>query len=302
MIGNMSPHLKRLEAEAIWIIREVVAEFGKPVMLYSIGKDSSVMLHIALKAFFPGRLPFQLLHIDTGWKFREMIEFRDRWTRELGVDLIVHVNEEGRARGVNPIDSGSALHTLVMKTEALKQALDRHGFDAALGGARRDEEKSRAKERVVSVRTSTQEWDPAKQRAEFWRLYNCRLHAGESIRAFPLANWTELDVWRYIELERIPVVSLYFAKPRPVVEREGLLIVVDDERMPLAPDERPRARCVRFRSLGCYPLTAAIESEATTLDAVIAELQASRRSEREGRVIDMDESASMERKKREGYF
>jgi sulfate adenylyltransferase subunit 2 len=302
MIGNMSPHLKRLEAEAIWIIREVVAEFGKPVMLYSIGKDSSVMLHIALKAFFPGRLPFQLLHIDTGWKFREMIEFRDRWTRELGVDLIVHVNEEGRARGVNPIDSGSALHTLVMKTEALKQALDRHGFDAALGGARRDEEKSRAKERIFSFRGPCHTWEPRSQRPELWRLYNTRLRSGESMRVFPLSNWTELDIWEYILAENIPVVPLYLAARRPIVERSGNLIMVDDARLPLAHDEEPQHRLVRFRTLGCYPLTGAILSQATSTADIVREIRASQRSEREGRVIDLDDTASMERKKREGYF
>jgi sulfate adenylyltransferase subunit 2 len=302
MIGDLSPHLKRLEAEAIWIIREVVAEFSNPVMLYSIGKDSSVMLHIALKACFPARLPFQLLHIDTGWKFREMIEFRDRRTRELGVELIVHVNEEGRARGINPIDFGSAQHTLVMKTEALKQALDRHGFDAALGGARRDEEKSRAKERIFSFRGPSHTWEPRSQRPELWRLYNTRLRRGESMRVFPLSNWTEFDIWEYILAEDIPVVPLYFAARRPIVRRSGNLIMVDDARLPLSRGEEPEHLFVRFRTLGCYPLTGAIMSQATSTADIVREIQASQRSEREGRVIDLDESASMERKKREGYF
>jgi sulfate adenylyltransferase subunit 2 len=302
MFLGPASHLRNLESESIHIIREVAAECRSVVLLYSIGKDSSVLLHLALKAFYPAKLPFPVLHIDTGWKFREMIEFRDKTAARLGIDLLVHTHQEGKRLGVNPFDHGATYYTRVMKTEALKRALRDHGFDAALGGARRDEEKSRAKERVVSVRTSTQEWDPAKQRAEFWRLYNCRLHAGESIRAFPLANWTELDVWRYIELERIPVVSLYFAKPRPVVEREGLLIVVDDERMPLAPDERPRARCVRFRSLGCYPLTAAVESSARTVAEIVAETERIRISERGGRLIDGDAEDSLEFKKREGYF
>ncbi len=297
-----SRHLKRLESEAIGILREAVAEFRNPVMLYSIGKDSSVMLHLARKAFHPGRLPFPLLHIDTGWKFREMIAFRDRIARALGLDLIVHVNEEGRARGINPITSGSALHTAVMKTEALKQALERWGFDAAFGGARREEEKSRAKERVFSLRSPDHGWNPRRQRPELWRLYNTRLSARETMRVFPLSNWTELDVWEYIAAERIPVVPLYFAAPRPVVRREGVWIMVDDERLPLAPGERPEWRRVRFRTLGCYPLTGAIESTAASVAEILAELRAARHSERQGRLIDGDEEAAMERKKREGYF
>ncbi|HZU91186.1 MAG TPA: sulfate adenylyltransferase subunit CysD [Stellaceae bacterium] len=297
-----SKHLRRLEAEAIGILREAVAEFRNPVMLYSIGKDSSVMLHLARKAFHPGRLPFPLLHIDTGWKFREMIAFRDKTARDLGLDLLVHTNEEGRARGINPITSGSALHTAVMKTEALKQALDRFGFDAAFGGARRDEEKSRAKERFFSLRSPEHGWNPKKQRPELWRLYNTRLGARETMRVFPLSNWTERDVWEYIALEGIPVVPLYFAALRPVVRREGVWIMVDDERLPLAPGERPEWRRVRFRTLGCYPLTGAIESAAANVAEILAELHASRHSERQGRLIDSDEEAAMERKKREGYF
>ncbi len=295
-------HLKRLEAESIGIMREVVAEFRNPVMLYSIGKDSSVMLHLARKAFFPGKPPFPLLHIDTGWKFREMIAFRDETARRLGLDLLVHTNEEGRARGINPITSGSALHTAVMKTEALKQALDRHGFDAAFGGARRDEEKSRAKERIFSLRSAEHAWNPKNQRPELWRLYNTRLRQGESMRVFPLSNWTELDVWEYIAEEQIPVVPLYFAKLRPVVGRDGVLIMVDDDRLPLEPGERPEMRLVRFRTLGCYPLTGAIESAAATPQDIVKELRQSRQSERQGRLIDNDEEAAMERKKREGYF
>jgi len=295
-------HLERLEAESIHIMREVVAECGRPVMLYSIGKDSAVMLHIALKAFAPGKLPFPLLHVDTTWKFREMIEFRDRRVRELGLDLIVHVNPEGLAQGIGPFTHGSAVHTDVMKTQALKQALDRYGFDAAFGGARRDEEKSRAKERVFSLRSAQHRWDPKRQRPELWHLYNARKNKGESLRVFPLSNWTELDVWQYIHLESIPVVPLYFAKPRPVVERSGALIMVDDERMPLAPGERPVERMVRFRTLGCYPLTGAIESTADTLPAIIEEMLLAATSERQGRVIDHDASASMEKKKQEGYF
>jgi sulfate adenylyltransferase subunit 2 len=295
-------YLRRLEAESIGIMREVAAEFRHPVMLYSIGKDSSVMLHLALKAFFPGKPPFPLLHIDTLWKFREMIAFRDATARRLGIELIVHTNEEGVRRGINPITSGSALHTQVMKTEALKQALDRHGFDAAFGGARRDEEKSRAKERVFSLRSSSHGWDPKNQRPELWGLYNTRLRAGESMRVFPLSNWTELDIWQYIAAERIPVVPLYFAKHRPVVARDGTWIMVDDDRLPLAPGERPHERRVRFRTLGCYPLTGAIEATATTADEIVAELRGARRSERQGRLIDSDEDAAMERKKREGYF
>jgi len=283
-------------------MRETVAEFARPVMLYSIGKDSSAMLHIAQKAFAPGRPPFPLLHIDTTWKFREMIAFRDATAARLGMELIVHVNEEGLRRGISPLASGSALHTQVMKTEALRQALDRGRFDAAFGGARRDEEKSRAKERIFSHRSAAHAWDPRNQRPELWRLFNTRLGRGESMRVFPLSNWTELDVWEYIRAEEIPVVPLYFAKERPVVERDGLLIMVDDERLPLAPGERPRLMRVRFRTLGCYPLTGAILSNADTVDAVIDEMRRTAQSERQGRVIDRDETASMERKKREGYF
>jgi sulfate adenylyltransferase subunit 2 len=298
-----SPHLKRLEAESIGIMREVVAAFRNPVMLYSIGKDSGVMLHIARKAFYPGRLPFPLLHVDTGWKFRDMIAFRDRIAAEYGLDLIVHTNADGVRRGINPISSGSALHTQVMKTEALKQALDAHGFDAAFGGARRDEEKSRAKERVFSFRTASHGWDPRDQRPELWRLYNTRIRAGESIRVFPLSNWTERDVWDYVLAEGVPVVPLYLARPRPVVRRGGAWIMVDDERLPLAPGEAPEMRSVRFRTLGCYPLSGAVESRAETLEAVVAEMRHdTRASERQGRLIDGDEEAAMERKKREGYF
>ncbi len=295
-------YLKRLEAESIHILRVVAAEPASPVMLYSIGKDSSVMLHLAQKAFFPARPPFPLLHIDTGWKFREMIAFRDATAKRLGWELLVHVNEEGRKRGVNPVASGSSIHTHVMKTEALKQALDRFGFDAAIGGARRDEEKSRAKERVFSFRTATHAWDPKNQRPELWHIYNTRVHKGESIRVFPLSNWTELDVWEYILAEQIPVVPLYFAKERPVVHRDGALIMVDDDRLPLAPGETPEMRLIRFRTLGCYPLTGAIESTADTLEKVVMEVSSSRMSERRGRLIDFDEKASMEKKKREGYF
>jgi sulfate adenylyltransferase subunit 2 len=295
-------HLKRLESESIGIMREVVAEFRNPVMLYSIGKDSSVMLHLARKAFFPGKPPFPLLHIDTGWKFSEMIAFRDETARRLGLNLLVHTNEEGKARGINPITSGSALHTTVMKTEALKQALDHHRFDAAFGGARRDEEKSRAKERVFSLRSAEHGWNPKNQRPELWRLYNTRLSEGQSMRVFPLSNWTELDVWEYIAVEQIPVVPLYFAKRRPVVKRQGVLIMVDDDRLPLQPGEHPEIRLVRFRTLGCYPLTGAIESTATTPSDIVEELHGSRWSERQGRLIDNDEEAAMERKKREGYF
>ena len=294
--------LRRLEAEAIYIMREAVAELAKPVMLYSIGKDSSVMLHVAQKAFFPGKPPFPLLHIDTTWKFREMLAFRDETAARLGMDLIVHVNESGLGAGVSPIASGSALHTQVMKTEALRQALDKWCFDAAFGGARRDEEKSRAKERIFSHRSTNHAWDPRNQRPELWRLFNTRVKPGESMRVFPLSNWTELDVWEYIRAENVPVVPLYFAKKRPVVERDGTLIMVDDERLPLLPGEAPRVMRVRFRTLGCYPLTGAIRSDADTLDAIIAEMRASTRSERQGRVIDHDEAASMEKKKREGYF
>ena len=283
-------------------MREVAVEFRNPVLLYSIGKDSSVMLHLARKAFFPGAPPFPLLHIDTGWKFRDMIVFRDETARRLGLDLVVHTNEEGKARGINPITSGSALHTAVMKTEALKQAIDRHGFDASLGGARRDEEKSRAKERIFSLRGAGHTWNPKNQRPELWRLYNTRLGDRESMRVFPLSNWTELDVWDYIAAEDLPIVPLYFAKLRPVVRRYGVWIMVDDDRLPLAPDERPELRWVRFRTLGCYPLTGAVESSAVTPSDVAAELRNTRYSERQGRLIDGDEEAAMERKKREGYF
>ncbi|MGC2086235.1 MAG: sulfate adenylyltransferase subunit CysD [Bradyrhizobium sp.] len=299
---TLPAHLRRLEAESIEIMREVVAEFKKPVMLYSIGKDSSVMLHLALKAFHPARLPFPLLHVDTTWKFRDMIAFRDATARRLGLDLIVHVNQDGVARGIDPISSGSSLHTHVMKTEALKQALDLHGFDAAFGGARRDEEKSRAKERIFSFRSKGHVWDPRNQRPELWNLYNTRIAPGESIRVFPLSNWTELDIWDYIACEAIPVVPLYFAAERPVVNRQGTLIMVDDARLPLEPGERPELRRVRFRTLGCYPLTGAIPSDAVSLDEILAEMRVSRFSERQGRLIDSDESASMEKKKKEGYF
>ena len=298
----LSAHLKRLEAESIGILREVAAEFRNPVMLYSIGKDSGVMLHLALQAFYPSKLPFPLLHVDTGWKFRDMIQHRDMITARYGVKLLVHTNAEGVARGINPIASGSQLHTQVMKTEALKQALDKWEFDAAFGGARRDEEKSRAKERVFSFRSVGHVWDPRNQRPELWSLYNTRISKGETIRVFPLSNWTELDIWQYTRAEDIPVVPLYFAAPRPVVKRDGLLIMRDDERMPLLPGEVEETRKVRFRSLGCYPLSAAIESEAETLDDIIAEMIATRTSERSGRLIDNDEAASMEKKKREGYF
>jgi sulfate adenylyltransferase subunit 2 len=295
-------HLKRLEAESIHIIREVAAEFQNPVMLYSIGKDSSVMLHLAMKAFYPAKPPFPLLHVDTTWKFREMIQFRDETAKRLGLDLIVHVNEDGLRRGINPFDSGSSLHTQVMKTEALKQALDKYKFDAAFGGARRDEEKSRAKERVFSFRTATHAWDPKNQRPELWHVYNTRINKGESIRVFPLSNWTELDVWQYVLAENIPIVPLYFAKKRPVVERDGTLIMVDDDRMKLHAGEVAENRLVRFRTLGCYPLTGAIESSAASLEEIVTEMFTARTSERQGRVIDHDEKASMEKKKKEGYF
>jgi sulfate adenylyltransferase subunit 2 len=295
-------HLRRLEAESIEIMREVVAEFKNPVMLYSIGKDSSVMLHLAVKAFYPAPLPFPLMHIDTTWKFREMIAFRDQIVRRLGVNLIVYVNREGLERGVSPIASGSSLHTHMMKTEALKQALDLHGFDAAFGGARRDEEKSRAKERIFSFRSHGHVWDPRNQRPELWNLFNTRIDPGETIRVFPLSNWTELDVWHYIMLENIEVVPLYFAKSRPVVMRGGTWIMVDDGRLPLQPGEQPQMRVVRFRTLGCYPLTGAIESSASSLEDIVAEMRTARVSERQGRLIDSDESSSMEKKKREGYF
>ena len=283
-------------------MREVVAEADNPVMLYSIGKDSAVMLHLAAKAFHPAKPPFPLLHVDTTWKFREMYEFRDRIARELGFELLVHINQEGLQQGINPFTHGSAIHTDVMKTQSLKQALDKHGFDVAFGGARRDEEKSRAKERIFSFRSAQHRWEPKAQRPELWRLYNARKHKGESIRVFPISNWTELDIWQYIHLERIPIVPLYFAKPRPVVERDGTLIMVDDARMPLREGEVPRMRSVRFRTLGCYPLTGAVESTADTLPAIIQEMLLTTTSERQGRVIDHDQAASMERKKQEGYF
>lgn len=295
-------HLKRLEAESIHIMREVAASFENPVMLYSIGKDSAVMLHLALKAFYPSLPPFPLLHVDTTWKFREMITFRDETAKRLGLNLLVHINQDGVARGINPFDSGSALHTQVMKTEALKQALDHYGFDAAFGGARRDEEKSRAKERIFSFRTASHAWDPKNQRPELWRVYNTRVNKGESIRVFPLSNWTELDIWQYIMAEDIPIVPLYFAKTRPVVRRDGTLIMVDDDRMKLRPGEVIEEKRVRFRTLGCYPLTGAIESEADTLEAIVSEMLTARTSERQGRLIDSDEKASMEKKKKEGYF
>ena len=295
-------HLEQLESESIHIIREAIAESDHPVMLYSIGKDSSVLLHLALKAFYPAKPPFPLLHVDTTWKFRDMIAFRDRRVRELGIELIVHVNAEGVARGINPITDGSELHTDVMKTQALRQALETHGFDMALGGARRDEERSRAKERVFSLRNAFHRWDPKRQRPEPWHLYNGRKRKGESIRVFPLSNWTELDIWLYIHQERIPVVPLYFAAPRPVVTRDGVLIMVDDDRLPLAVGEQPMINSVRFRTLGCYPLTGAIESTAATVPDIIRETVECSVSERHGRVIDHDGSASMERKKQEGYF
>jgi sulfate adenylyltransferase subunit 2 len=295
-------HLQRLEAESIFIMREVVAECENPVMLYSIGKDSAVMLHLAMKAFYPAKPPFPFMHVDTTWKFREMIAFRDRVMAELGLKLIVHINEEGVKRGINPFDHGSSIHTDVMKTQGLRQALDRHGFDAAFGGARRDEEKSRAKERIFSVRSTHHRWDPKNQRPEPWALYNARKNKGESIRVFPLSNWTELDIWQYIYLEKIPVVPLYFAKERPIVERDGTLIMVDDDRMPLLPGEKPQMKMVRFRTLGCYPLTGAVESSAATLQSIIEEMLRARSSERQGRVIDRDSEGSMEKKKQEGYF
>lgn len=295
-------HLQRLEAESIFIMREVVAECDKPVMLYSIGKDSSVMLHLAMKAFYPAKPPFPVLHVDTTWKFREMIAFREEVTARLGLDLIVHTNADGVRQGINPFNHGSSIYTNVMKTEGLRQALDRHGFDAALGGARRDEEKSRAKERIFSFRSRHHRWDPKNQRPEPWKLYNTRKNKGESIRVFPLSNWTEFDIWQYISLEKIPVVPLYFAKERPVVRRDGMLIMVDDERLPLRPGERPEMRKVRFRTLGCYPLTGAIESDADTLPAILQEMVRARNSERQGRMIDRDGMGSMERKKLEGYF
>ncbi len=302
MQTSLSTYLRELEAESIRIMREVAAEFRHPVMLYSIGKDSSVMLHLALKAFYPAKPPFPLLHVDTTWKFREMIAFRDRETRRLGLDLIVHVNEQGVRDGMSPITHGSALYTDVMKTQGLKQALELHQFDAAFGGARRDEEKSRAKERIFSFRNAAHAWDPKRQRPELWHLANTQIKPGESMRVFPLSNWTELDVWTYIHLENIPVVPLYFAAERPVIERDGMLVLVDDERLPIDPGEKPKLRKVRFRTLGCYPLTGAIESDAATVPEIIEELVATRSSERQGRLIDHDQSGSMEKKKQEGYF
>ena len=295
-------HLKQLEAESIHILREVAAEFANPVMLYSIGKDSAVMLHLARKAFYPGKIPFPLLHVDTTWKFKEMIAFRDQMAATGDFELRIHVNQEGVRQGIGPFSHGSAVHTDVMKTEALKQALDRYKFDAAFGGARRDEEKSRAKERIFSFRSENHRWDPKSQRPELWNLYNARVRPGESIRAFPLSNWTELDVWQYIYLEQIPIVPLYFAKPRPVVERDGMLILVDDDRLRLRPGEKVVVKSVRFRTLGCYPLTGAVESTAATLPEIIQEMLLTRTSERQGRLIDHDSSGSMEKKKQEGYF
>ena len=295
-------HLKQLEAESIHIIREVAAEFQKPVMLYSIGKDSSVMVRLAQKAFHPGRLPFPLLHVDTTWKFREMVKFRDEFCRQNKFDLLVYTNQDAVKQGINPFDYGSNKYTTIMKTEGLKQALNKYGFDAAFGGARRDEEKSRAKERVYSFRDPLHQWDPKNQRPELWNLYNGKVNKGESIRVFPLSNWTELDVWQYIHLENIPIVPLYFAAPRPVVQRDGNLIMVDDDRMRLNPGEKPEMKVVHFRTLGCYPLTGAIESSATTLPQIIEEMLLARNSERQGRMIDHDEAGSMEQKKREGYF
>jgi sulfate adenylyltransferase subunit 2 len=295
-------HLKQLEAESIHIIREVAAEFDKPVMLYSVGKDSAVMMHLTMKAFYPGKPPFPMLHVDTTWKFREMIEFRDQRIKELGWDLIVHINQEGVDMGISPFVHGSAKHTDIMKTQGLKQALNKYGFDAAFGGARRDEEKSRAKERVYSFRDKNHRWDPKNQRPELWNIYNGRVDKGESIRVFPLSNWTELDIWQYIHLEGIPIVPLYFAAKRPVVERDGTLIMVDDDRMPIGSDDKVEEKMVRFRTLGCYPLTGAVESEATTLPEIIQEMLLTTTSERQGRVIDHDSSGSMEKKKQEGYF
>ncbi len=295
-------HLKQLEAESIYIIREVAAEFDKPVMLYSVGKDSTVMLHLALKAFYPGKLPFPLMHVDTTWKFREMIEFRDQQMKKLGLDLIVHINQEGVDAGIGPFTHGSQKHTDIMKTEGLKQALNKYQFDAAFGGARRDEEKSRAKERVYSFRDKNHRWDPKNQRPELWNIYNGKINKGESIRVFPLSNWTELDIWQYIHLNKIDIVPLYYAMPRPVVYYEGIDIMVDDDRMPLAEGQEPEMKTVRFRTLGCYPLTGAVESEATTLPEIIQEMLLTTTSERQGRLIDSDQSGSMEKKKREGYF
>lgn len=301
MIKNMT-HLRQLEAESIHIIREVAAEFENPVMLYSIGKDSSVMLHLARKAFYPAVPPFPFMHVDTTWKFKEMIAFRDRMVKDYGLNLIVHTNQEGVSQGINPFTHGSALYTDIMKTEGLKQGLDKYKFDAAFGGARRDEEKSRAKERIFSFRSETHRWDPKNQRPELWNLYNAKVKPGESIRAFPISNWTELDIWQYIYLENIPIVPLYFSKERPVVERDGMLILLDDERIKLAPGEQVQMKWVRFRTLGCYPLTGAVESKATTLPDIIQEMLLAKTSERQGRLIDHDQSGSMEKKKQEGYF
>lgn len=300
--GGLPAHLARLEAEAIYILREAAAEFQRPTILYSVGKDSSVLLHLAIKAFKPCRMPFSLVHVDTTWKFKDMIAFRDATAQRLGLNLIVHINEEGLKAGISPIASGAALHTHVMKTVALKRALDRHGIDAAIGGARRDEEKSRAKERVFSLRSAGHGWNPRQQRPELWNLFNTRLGPGETMRIFPLSDWTELNVWEYIAAENIPVVPLYFAAQRPVVERNGSWILVDDDRLPLGADETPQMRLIRFRTLGCYPLSGGIESNAATVEDILAELRSSRFSERQGRIIDHDASASMERKKREGYF
>ncbi|MCX7075310.1 MAG: sulfate adenylyltransferase subunit CysD [Methylococcales bacterium] len=302
MTTNYLTHLKQLEAESIFIIREVAAEFEKPVMLYSIGKDSAVMLHLAMKAFYPGKPPFPLLHVDTTWKFREMIEFRDRLARELNLELLVHTNQEGVKMGVNPFTYGSQKHTDIMKTQALKQALNLYRFDAAFGGARRDEEKSRAKERVYSFRDKNHRWDPKNQRPELWNIFNSKVDKDESIRVFPLSNWTELDIWQYIYMEKIPIVPLYFAKERPVVEKDGMLIMVDDDRMPITANDKVEMKMVRFRTLGCYPLTGAVESTATTLPEIIQEMLLTTTSERQGRLIDRDQSGSMEQKKREGYF
>ena len=295
-------HLKELEAESIHIIREVAADFDNPVMLYSIGKDSSCMLRLAQKAFAPGNIPFPLMHVDTRWKFKEMIEYREKIKKELNLNLIVWINQDGVEQNINPFDHGSETHTRIMKTEGLKQALDHYGFDAAFGGARRDEEKSRAKERIYSFRDEFHQWDPKNQRPELWNLYNCKINKGESIRVFPLSNWTELDVWLYIQLENIPIVPLYYAAVRPVVERDGVLILVDDDRLPLKPGEKPMMKKVRFRTLGCYPLTGAVESEADTLQKIVQEMLLATSSERQGRVIDFDGAASMEDKKKDGYF
>ena len=302
MTDHKLTHLKELEAESIHIIREVAAEFERPVMLYSVGKDSAVMLHLTMKAFYPGKPPFPMMHVDTTWKFKEMIEFRDQMVEKLGLELLVHVNQDGVDQGIGPFTHGSKKHTDVMKTDGLKQALDKYQFDAAFGGARRDEEKSRAKERVYSFRDKNHRWDPKNQRPELWNIYNGKIDKGESIRVFPLSNWTELDIWQYIHLENIPIVPLYFAKERPVVNRDGMLIMVDDDRMPIGPDEKVEMKKVRFRTLGCYPLTGAVESEATTLPEIIQEMLLTMTSERQGRLIDHDQSGSMEQKKREGYF